>query len=382
METGMKLWTGVLLASIALVAVGGLPPDLMDVRPTHERTHEEARLHALRQEIRVANDAAKRFDWAEEYTAYLFEHAVDGLALRREGSMTDSAVARYRALLTDQLEPLPSRAPGVVAGAFWVGLETGGHPDIRPYSNEADLEYYMGVENDQPYCFTIKPQRSIGNRDLVQYRSGWGWSTRGNGLSTCRLVVQHGLPGARVAEWLADGAIAFGHGVRGDVDLGDQWRSNRRGLFGISYRYANQRPEVERCMARVAASCLEQFLSPRGERVELSGKRQVAEISPLLVAHQSSTFSIPGNLLFDDLQTEFGADAFHAFWTSDQDITSAFETAFGVDVQTWIMTWVDANFSVMRRGPALTKSARFGGLLGIMLFGMLAGLIHRRRKVA
>jgi hypothetical protein len=40
----------------------------------------------------------------------------------------------------------------------------------------------------------------------------------------------------------------------------------------------------------------------------------------------------------------------------------------------WVMSWIDRNFDEIRRGPALTQSARFGGLLVIMLCGLIAGL--------
>lgn len=75
-------------------------------------------------------------------------------------------------------------------------------------------------------------------------------------------------------------------------------------------------------------------------------------------------------------------EALRAFWTSEDAVETAFETAFGVSVEMWVMSWIDRNFDEIRRGPALTQSARFGGLLVIMLCGLIAGLWGRGRRVA
>ena len=85
---------------------------------------------------------------------------------------------------------------------------------------------------------------------------------------------------------------------------------------------------------------------------------------------------------FADLVTEFGPDAFKAFWTSELEVPDAFRSAFGLGMDEWMLSWVTANFGMSKAGPGLTRSAGFGGLLAMSALAIIGGAWARRRRVA
>ena len=84
--------------------------------------------------------------------------------------------------------------------------------------------------------------------------------------------------------------------------------------------------------------------------------------------------------MFHDLEQEFGPDAFRAFWTSDQDVRTAFQRSFGVPLGDWVVSWVDRTIGVDEPGPALSRTASSGTALVIALLTGLAFLRIRRRS--
>ena len=92
-------------------------------------------------------------------------------------------------------------------------------------------------------------------------------------------------------------------------------------------------------------------------------------------------FRFEGRYLLADLEREFGPEAFTRFWTSDADVPVAFEQAFGMPLETWIMGWVESTAFTRTPGPGMPFSAKLGGLLTLMLFAAIVGAWARGRTV-
>ncbi len=86
--------------------------------------------------------------------------------------------------------------------------------------------------------------------------------------------------------------------------------------------------------------------------------------------------------LFYDLEQEFGRDAFGRFWTSDQDVETAFHAAFGLPIGAWVMGWARARLGVYRMGPMPSLEAILISLGVISFFLTIAIAMGTRRKVA
>jgi hypothetical protein len=73
--------------------------------------------------------------------------------------------------------------------------------------------------------------------------------------------------------------------------------------------------------------------------------------------------------LLSHLEAEFGPDAFAAFWSSDQRVEVAFESAFGVHPAEWVQGHATRLNGTLRAGPAPA-----GSTVAMALLLMLASL--------
>lgn len=82
------------------------------------------------------------------------------------------------------------------------------------------------------------------------------------------------------------------------------------------------------------------------------------------------------------LEAEFGSDAFLRFWTSNQPVEAAFDTAFGIHPAEWVHRTATDLSGVVRAGP-LPSAGPAGTSVLLMVLGLAWGaLAALRRRVA
>ena len=384
MALGMKHWIAIAVLGVAIISVNQLPPEAWNIQKAIPLSHEETHAKALNAEVRRANDVLKRIRWADDFTAHLTAADRDeGFFVSSVGATVD-ALEGLREEVRGRLAALPVRDEHAVIGYYWVVRGQGSHPGVTT-GGRNNAEYYVGALEGQPYCIILRsiPTALTGDRSLRRRRVRTGEWVYQAAMGPCRLVAQYGAPGGRITAWLEQGALNFGNGIREAEGGGDYWY-RRRGVFGaVRYLGPIQRVGFDQCLAGMEDRCLALAFDPLpAGRAYRSDDLAVAAASALTAVSRTTSFDFPGRYIFSDLEQEFGPDAFRHFWQSNQEVTKAFEAAFGVDMGKWLAGWTDRTFSGFRAGPKVTKSARFGGLFTIMLFGLMAGLWNRRRKVA
>jgi hypothetical protein len=76
-----------------------------------------------------------------------------------------------------------------------------------------------------------------------------------------------------------------------------------------------------------------------------------------------------------------GEERFAEFWTSPDDVESAFLNAFGVTLERWTMRWARAQIGVPRHGPYAPASSALVAAFVAGLFVAGAVLYVVRRQV-
>jgi len=387
MAPRMRQWAGLLGSALAFIAIGQLPPEAYTGAPAEPLPHEEIQLWKISQEIRQIDGILRQNALSDELTADLFENSKNGLGLRGEGAMTSAALEDYRNHIEQGLASLPIRDPDALVGLYWVDIGESTHLGEPRNPNRATTEYYIGEREGKAYCMDVHAavesyliDERLRGRNTVADRL-----TYGSGVGACRLVAQYGMPGAQILEWLEAGALAFAYATEVDYQNRERYRgvySRARAPFrGMWYR-VNQLVEFDQCMAGQAKACLYLALNPINQRLRPDAEREIELRSALTTAVPTTQLLGAGAFLIGDLERDFGHEAFDTFWRSDLEVTDAFVAAFGVTMGDWLVGWAGDNLGRFQPGPGLTKSAQFGGLLTIMLFGLIAGLRNRRREVA
>ncbi|NIP82261.1 MAG: hypothetical protein GWM90_24795, partial [Gemmatimonadetes bacterium] len=81
------------------------------------------------------------------------------------------------------------------------------------------------------------------------------------------------------------------------------------------------------------------------------------------------------------LLTEFGPDSFRRFWTSDDDVGSAFQAAFGLPAGDWVHRWVTERLGVVEAGPGVAGADVLLSLVALGLAAAVGALVYRRQEV-
>jgi hypothetical protein len=259
-----------------------------------------------------------------------------------------------------------------------------------PRDGRVGDEIYLGEREGQAFCYRVF---GVNSRVSHQWgdlrRSHWTEDQQHtNILGPCRLVARHGAPGTGVHAWLERGAIGFAYAPTDDpLRLVYGFGEPIVPLFGLGgMAWWTKSHDVVKCMSGIAEACTSALLDPSSAGGELQlDARYVAERSPVIGIRQTlrgSPFATYDDYLLADLEAEFGRQRFGAFWTSDQELTVAFESAFGVPMGEWGASWVRAHVGGVDAGPGMPRSASTGTGLVVLLSALLAGFWARRRKVA
>jgi hypothetical protein len=356
------------------------------------------RYSALTRELNDSYATLQRIRWRDSLTTLAAESATDGLAVLAPASADQQELAELEGYLTELEAALEPRDPNVVLAIVYQDFMHGIDPAITT-DWRSRSETYLTEHDGVKYCIRIElsklPERAVSGA-LEWYRSAAERSRNteilSSALGACRLYARYGAPGAHVQTWLEAGGAelaARGSAPRGDrafAYCGPDRRclEGRKYLFGMStLGYA--RPIVlDECLAADAEACGAIFLDPslasRGTAVE---RRFATRAGALSISDHTTGFAISeAQYLLGDLEEAFGADAFGRFWRSEEPVVEAFESAFGTDPGTWVLSWFESVVGVDPPGPHLARSATFGTFLALSLFAALTAAVNRRRRVA
>ncbi len=412
MAFGMKQWIGLTVAGLAFVAFRYLPPEAMTPRPAEFKPHEVIRAEQLNDELNRSIDVLKRLRWSDSLSAIVAAPSADVISIgyprgitsaareaeREQGTfrdvpvvdVTDPAKARFAEMFASSWDRLDRRAD-MNFGYFFVAARSGA-PEADRIRTPYGTETYAGERDGQAYCMTIDLVNSLSDGQISRAVGQWsrdGNWVEGNAFSYCGPFLRHGLPGGQVMQWLRDGGLGFAAVGEGGMDReGPTAVQRRRMYFGLAGSlfggWRDPAIEVDQCLTGRPDGCLAVVTEAALMR-PMEGASFLVANSPVTSAGQSSWASPFGpwdDYLLRDLELEFGSDAFHRFWVSEQSVPEAFEEAFGMDMGAWVVSWVDTHLGLSPAGPVLTRTAALGGILAVSLFAALTGAWVQRRRVA
>jgi hypothetical protein len=306
--------------------------------------------------------------------------------------LRDQTRQTFRNLVQREVDALDRRDPNLTLGSFYQPFrhaELPGLAEQRPQGRR-DEETYVGRYEGQPYCLRVRVVDGARFVDALE-RNLAGLEdrlrtnpARSSLLGACRPYARFGLAGPKIQEWLEHGAIGF----TGDQRPASQrrpvsWQNRRNPEFWLAEYRGTRSIAVKKCMAGRTDACQRLMTDP----AHLAGPgddQRIVDRSPAVSLGSSTVSPFRGldDFLFLDLEQEFGADAFQRFWTSEQEVTVAFEQAFGAELGLWTASWIQRLMGPREVGPLLAGHAIWLSLLTISFFAGLSGLWHRRRHVA
>lgn len=237
----------------------------------------------------------------------------------------------------------------------------------------------MGERDGVTYCLTVEgiPESGLeratfpigGNIESIR---------RPRMLGGCTFVHRYGLPGRQVLELLKQrgGAVApWGLGVTTINNRFDPLSLG--GMFLDSWYYGGAVLARRACMHGDLEICGSEFVLR--DAVDTSAPAYPATVDHYV--RRSGVLTEITDDLFSALEEEFGDAAFMKFWTSDDPVIEAFESAFGVPSDIWVQQRVRAAERPVTPGP-LPGAHAAGTTFGFSVVSiLLATLFTRRRKI-
>lgn len=380
MASTMKQWIGAVAVGFAVAAIWALPPEGRVDTDAQVISGEQIRANRLASDFRTTAEVYRRLIWADAVVplvtgstppdAALFVHSEQLPAAQKERFV--QAVQRE----IDALEPVDG-----MRFSFVLLDRTLGRRDGMGIGGYDRTETYTGMAEGHPYCIQLRPVGA--NRDLAQTvarkLAGVDRVTpTSNSLGICAFYLRHGMPGTKIESWLEEGGVTLGE-ERG-FDARPEMRIRSRSLLGI--RWGDLPFNLDRCLSGDAPSCAEVFIAPRGSDDVVTRNMDIVEQSPALwIGFRSAYPGLASDdaYLLTDLEDEFGRDAFQSFWSSEAEVLTAFEEAFGVPAGEWVVSWISQRYEVDRRGPSVAQAATSGSVL-LMLLALLFAFSHQRRR--
>lgn len=402
MATWMKLWIGLTLTGMALVAAFALPPEPPSVRMNSERGSNT--IEQQTRELRVAVDtrlaAVQRIRWSDSLSQLAVDAAPGDFVLGYpDPSELEAEVLQdHERWVSEELAGLDRRDETMAFGYFNQAADFAAAAPIRIRRSENVRGYeetYVGVRDGRPYCMQIRAVSPSGfARDFNQRTKtlralkASGESPLTSYLGLCRPYVRHGMAGERIQEWLDAGAYAFAQRHMEDrvqlatleaqgvvVPTPAAERQLRRLPFGLGGRTIGNSAIIEpdQCAIGNTDACRAAVTEPH---LLTESPHQLTAMSPMNDPGHNRSFSSPfrflDDYLLDDLEAEFGAEAFSAFWTSDAEVTVAFESAFGMGIGEWVAGWLEARTRGHIPGPRLPRFDLLLSFAAVTLLGLWA----------
>jgi hypothetical protein len=388
MALSTRRWIGLAASGFLILGIWMLPPSAYRTSGPVLTSPEEARAAQLRRELRRARDILVRTRWADSITPLTLTSARDGVAVGGDPRVVDGATLdSVRVRVGEELARVGSTGRAVV-GVF-IQPRHFAAPDVAVADVNRVEDTYIGLLDGSPYCYRVigAPGRVTHTSAPLRRVSLSPTRHYSNILGSCRLVARYGLPGPAVLAWLERGALGFA-----TEPVHDPARSQRRllparslfGLGGPSYWIRSR--SVARCLAGIDGSCGRLLSDPVSEADEGRSEIQhVVDRSPVSGIREEAygePFAHYDNYLLADLEADFGARRFAAFWRSQHQVSTAFEAAFGTPLDLWTAAWARTHVGSLEAGPGLPGSTSTGTGLLLVACAALAGLWARRRRVA
>jgi hypothetical protein len=406
MATGMKVWLLAVGAGFVLMAALLLPVETPESREAVLRARysdgrqlpEALRFGEIESQVILPREILARVDWLESLTAVLRDASINGEPstvvqvpdeVARRGlpgerrPVTREITERWEQQLNAQVNSVRARGAAVDFGIFYHEVESS-LQDPR-WKTARRNEYLVGESNGRGYCIRNTISGSLPNAST--------------GLGICAFVLQYGLPGSGVHDWLKSGSVERGERVYAlHVPARNAARQGlrRTDLDGqpdetLAYVY-NLRPRdwslslpLSRCIAGQIEACESYFIDPVDPSQDLPIRGGLSEAIPeLLIPRNNAIVSRPEAAeqgILAQLEAEFGEERFARFWNSEGDVAVAFQQAFGLSAGEWMHKW-----AIQHLGYAAESNAGLGhGIQTIFFIFAALGvgvLRERKRKLA
>lgn len=325
---------------------------------------EEARGDAVR-EARVTAEAIQRLRQVDHFSAIAVSATRMGAAISLDPAADPDAEAHARVTLDHWGLDAPRVAVGLHDDPdFGWPAEVARPPMLRI------RHLATGTDADgQGWCIRLGGERTSSDPDWALLDPA---ETGPTSYGACWLWARYGMPGPAIAEWMAETGLSAATTARATPD---DFYDETAPFLAVGGRLTANLPThqqylADACIGGGLSHCRSLFLTspvPSG-------------MGSLIGTSRWSGF-LPRHWLHS-LEAEHGPEKMADFWTSDADVATAFETAFGADLETTMMELGRARFGNRRTGPRLA-GAGWLGLLGALVIGVGSAVsVTRRRSVA
>lgn len=268
------------------------------------------------------------------------------------------------------------------------------------------LDHVLPRANSNDRCLVLARTRPLtGDPRSVarRYVNLVGEPVKERFLGPCAYYERFGAPGPHIAAWLRD--REWGPGVRSVWD-----RPARQWTWGwATYGMSADRLEKEKamflrvrmsptgiaCVAGDVSACEQVFGAH--PTAAISGQNRVSFWSTGIVSSRddiaipyyewwwedrTSPLGPSDWTLLSEMARTLGPERFQRFWTSDQPIEAAFQSASGTEIGVWTRDWAQRMYGAQVRGPQLASTSAAGGIAFIVFAVLFAAFTARRRQVS
>lgn len=372
MSSGMK-W-------LAMVLIGGMlvtawartissPEAAVRAQPRDElRRSMQTNMTALRS----ADGAYREFARADSLLPLLPAEA--GVVVALSPAVPQPKRDTIGAVLATELAALGELRARI--GVFLVDHAYGSRVGIPRTGTVEERELYVGTDEAGPYCAMVATgfiADGVMRIDGFTARRGAARdpAVARSVLGPCAFIGRYGAPGAHISQWLRDHAYSMADGT--SRSLPGQFREpaqHRREL--VLWTRGDLR--MRGCIGGREDLCRE---------IVLAAARNQAALPGAATFNLGRAFVYPDAAyptMLSDIEESFGRERFARFWTSDQDVETAFAGAFGVSIGAWVREWGQTAYGAERLGPAVgTLSVLLSALIGLAFAGAASFVAARRR---
>jgi hypothetical protein len=236
-------------------------------------------------------------------------------------------------------------------------------PDEKIGTDRSERTFYAGVDSAGPYCAVVlRLQSQIDSSGRHPSRLNYRTVRRGRDFYTgksqvlgpCVFWARHGAPGPSINTWLNNGGYEFAAGPANTIPAPNYFYY---GMYGARYGTGGS-IAAEACRAGETEQCAAAFTN-NGRRAGLT--RLAAYETGLYTQYWSIGHNDEGLLAYID--QEFGGEKFEKFWKSDAAPESAFGSAFGVPLATWMQQWTQRTYGSITPSPRMSAKTILFSLL-------------------
>ncbi len=407
MAFGLNRWISYVALCLIIAAAWALPPRRYgrNYSPS-ERTPEREQAVRLRQEIGRLDRHYQRLLRRDSLVSMVGTAQGEGRSyvFGASGEYDADSLRVVEEAFSREVERVVGGTSKVTAGFYLYRPREWTHEGLKEDGRGITLyyggyeEFYAGSEDGEAYClqaFPVRGQFSSVYRNLqpvlaeVEAMGG-----ANNMLGPCIFHLRYGHPSEAVFQWLRDGGYRLAqervsYEARRQLELFRE-RYDWMRIFGarVGYRFSI---DAETCLAGDADACERSILdiaNPRSDGREFYASRfeiPASQVDMPVSYYDYRYFpEIYGGFdrgFLADIETEFGPDRFQRFWTSEEELAEAFESAFGVPLGDWVMSWAQERLGKIETTPTLPLQASSLSILIMGLLAALVGVVAQRRAV-